>query len=199
MRGSAEGERPLLLHVRVARRRPGFDFAIGVGRLFSEDRCCAELCDRRFAPANFALRAGFRGPGRTRPDSTSGCSLAISLGRTSGPRRVPNLRHARLSGQLMRWGRGSDPPKRRIRRLSGRGSSAGWRRHGQVAGPEAGAYGRDTPRVLVESMHGRQYSHSAGARRAGTTIGQLNRGVVQNGSRRRNAPPEPMSRPLAAS
>lgn len=32
---SAECGRPLLLHVRIARRRNGFDLAIGVGRLFS--------------------------------------------------------------------------------------------------------------------------------------------------------------------
>ena len=32
-------------HASIARRRQGYDSVIGVGRLFSVDRCCAELCD----------------------------------------------------------------------------------------------------------------------------------------------------------
>src|ERR1017187_6209483 len=54
----------LATHASIARRRQGYDSEIGVGRLFSLDRCCAELCNRGFAWRTFALRAGPGDPGR---------------------------------------------------------------------------------------------------------------------------------------
>ncbi len=86
-------------HASIARRRQGYDSVIGVGRLFSVDRCCAELCDRRFAWRTFALRAGPGDAGRTRPDltSTTGWVLLLLVPRQKGT-RLRQLRDQRARG-----------------------------------------------------------------------------------------------------
>jgi hypothetical protein len=80
---------PLLADLRIARRRHGIGFAIGVGRLFSADTCSDELRDLQFAWRTSVSERVLGDPRQTRRDFASGGgSVANSSKRAFGPRRL---------------------------------------------------------------------------------------------------------------